>query len=76
MTQLKEKERVVTWKKRLAKEWIWFICTLMGGIILCLLLYDILDVDVNLVLVVVGVIVTLLAVYVVRLTVWVLKQSI
>ena len=75
MEHLREKGGM-TLKKRAAKECIWFICTLAGGIILCLFLYGILGVDVNCVLVVVGVIVTLLAVYVVRLTVWVLKQSI
>jgi len=65
----------MTWKKRVAKELIWFICTLVAGTILCLLFYDILDVDLDVVVIVVGVIVAALAIYVVRLTLWVLKQN-
>ena len=67
--------RPMTWKKRVAKELIWFICTLVAGTILCLLFYDILDVDLNRVIIVVGVIAAVMAIYVVRLTLWVLKQS-
>lgn len=62
-------------KKRLIKELIWFISSVIGGIILCLFLYSLIDVNINLIVVVVGIIVTLLAVYVVRLTLWVLKES-
>lgn len=62
-------------KKKLIKEIIWFFCSVAGGIILCLFLYDLLDVDINLIVIVVGVIVTLLAVYVVRLTLWVFKEN-
>jgi hypothetical protein len=62
-------------KKKLIKEIIWFVCSIAGGIILCLSLYDLLDVDINLIVIVVGVIVTLLAVYVVRLTLWVFKEN-
>lgn len=45
-------------KKRLIKEIIWFVCSVTGGIIMCLFPYDLLDLDVNLVVIVVGVIVT------------------
>lgn len=62
-------------KKRLIRELIWFISSIIGGIILCLFLYSLIDVNINLIVMVTGVIVTLLAVYVVRLTLWVFKES-
>jgi len=62
-------------KKRLIKEIIWFIFTVIGGLILSLSLYRLLNVDLNLVVLVLGVMVVLLAVYVVRLTLWVFKES-
>jgi len=62
-------------KKKLIKEIIWFICSIIGGILICLFLYNLLDVNINLVVIVVGVIVALLAVYVVRLTLWVLNSN-
>jgi len=66
----------MTWKKRVAKELIWFICTLVAGTILCLLFYDIIDVDLDIVVIVVGVIVAALAIYVVRLTLWIFKKAV
>ena len=62
-------------KKRLIKELTWFTSSVIGGIILCLFLYALIDVNINLIVMVVGVIVVLLAVYVVRLTLWVFKES-
>ena len=62
-------------KRKLLKETIWFFCSATGGIIMSLILYDLLDVDINPEVIVVGAIVTLLAVYVVRLTLWVFKQN-
>jgi hypothetical protein len=62
-------------KKRLIKETVWLICSLVGGIILILTLYRLLDVDVNLENIVLGEIVILVATYVVRLTLWVFKES-
>ena len=62
-------------KKRLAREIIWLICSLGGGIILILTLYRLLDVGVNLENIVLGEIVILVATYVVRLTLWVFKES-
>lgn len=62
-------------KKRIIRETIWFFCSIIGGIILSLSLYRLLDVDVNLEIIVLGAIVALVAVYVVRLTLWVFKES-
>ena len=62
-------------KKRLIREAIWIFCSIIGGIILSLSLYRLLDVDVSLEIIVLGAIVALVAVYVVRLTLWVLKES-
>ena len=65
----------MTKKKKFIKEIIWFISSIMAGIILCLSLYKQLGVDINSVVMVVGIIVTLLAVYVVRLTLWVFDKN-
>lgn len=62
-------------KKKIVKETIWFIFSLFVGIILSLTLYRLLDVGVNLENIVLGVIVVLVAIYVVRLTLWVFKES-
>jgi len=62
-------------KKTLIKELTWFISSIIGGILLCMFLYILIDVNINLIVMVVGVIVVLLAVYVVRLTLWVFKES-
>ena len=66
----------MTKKKRILKELSWFICSVVGGVVLSLIFYDIIDVDINLVVLSAGVIVVLIAVYVVRLTLWVFKQSV
>ncbi|MDB9822774.1 hypothetical protein OAC89_03660 [Deltaproteobacteria bacterium] len=66
----------MTKKKRILKELAWFICTVVGGIILCLIFYDIINVDINPAVLVVGGIVAVIAVYVIRLTLWVFKQSV
>ena len=63
-------------KKKVMKELIWFICTMVGGFILCLMFYDMINVNINPIVMVSGIIVILLAVYVVRLTLWVFKQSV
>ncbi|MBW1914675.1 MAG: hypothetical protein JRI86_07035 [Deltaproteobacteria bacterium] len=63
------------WKKRTAKEFVWFFCTSLGGLTLFLFLFDILDIDLDYVPLVVGVIVTLIFVYIVRLTLWVFKKN-
>jgi hypothetical protein len=66
----------MTKKKRFMKELLWFICGVAGGIILSLIFYDIINVDIDLAVVTAGVLVTLLAMYVVRITFWVFKQSV
>lgn len=66
----------MTKKKRVMKELLWFICVVAAGVILSLMFYDIIDVDIDLAVVTAGVVVTLLAVYVVRITLWLFKQSI
>lgn len=58
------------------KELLWFICGVAGGIILSLIFYDIINVDIDLAVVTAGVLVTLLAMYVIRITFWVFKQSV
>jgi len=63
------------WKKRVGKELVWFFVTALGGLSLWLFLFDILDVDIDYVPLVVGVIVTLIFVYIVRLTLWVFKKN-
>lgn len=62
-------------KKRIIKEIIRLIFSIIGGIILTLTLYRILDVGITLENIVLGVIVVLIAIYVVRITLWVFKES-
>jgi hypothetical protein len=66
----------MTKKKRVMKELLWFLCVVAAGVILSLMFYDIINVDIDLAVVTAGVVVTLLAVYVVRITLWVFKQNI
>ena len=66
----------MTKKKRFMKELLWFICGVAGGIILSLIFFDIINVDIDLAVVTAGVLVTLLAIYVVRVTFWVFKQNV
>jgi glucan phosphoethanolaminetransferase (alkaline phosphatase superfamily) len=68
--------KTMTKKKRFMKESLWFICGVAGGIILSLIFFDIINVDIDLAVVTAGVLVTLLAIYVVRITFWVFKQSV
>lgn len=62
-------------KKRITKEIVRFICSCIAGVIISLFLYRILGVDIGAEVMVLGVIVTLIAVYIVRLTLWVFKSS-
>ena len=66
----------MTKKKRVMKELLWFLCVVAAGVIFSLMFYDIINVDLDLGVMAAGVIVTLLAVYVVRITLWVFKQDI
>jgi len=66
----------MTKKKLVMKELLWFICIVAAGVIFSLIFYDIINVDIDFAVVTAGVVVTLLAVYVVRITLWVFKQDI
>lgn len=63
-------------RKRLIKEIRWFLGTVSGGIMVFLFIYHLLDIEINLEIIVLGAISALLAVYIVRLTVWVFNQNI
>ena len=63
------------WKKRTGIEFVWFFCTALGGLTIWLSLFNILDIDLDYVPLVVGVIVTLIFVNIVRLTLWVFKKN-
>jgi hypothetical protein len=62
-------------KKGIFPELIWFFGGMTGGVFISLVLYAIINVDINLAVLAAGVIATLLAMYVVRLTLWVFKQG-
>jgi hypothetical protein len=54
---------------------IWFFSTIAGGIVLSLMFYDIINVDIDLAVLTAGVVATLIAVYVIRVTLWVFKKN-
>jgi hypothetical protein len=62
-------------KKLVYRELTWFFCAIVGGILIFLFLYDLLNVDIDLGVLAAGVIVTLVAMYAVRLTLWVFKKN-
>lgn len=62
-------------RKRLIKEIIWFFCAIAGGLTVFLSLCNLLNIDVDLIVIVMGAISSLLAVYVVRLTVWIFNNN-
>ena len=68
--------KTMTKKKRFMKELLWFICGVALGIVLSLIFYDIINVDIDLAVMTAGVLVTLLGIYVVRITFWVFKQNV
>ena len=65
----------MTKKKRVIRELIWFFSTIAGGIVLSLMFYDIINVDIDLAVMTAGVVATLIAVYVIRITLWVFKKN-
>jgi len=65
----------MTKKKRVIRELIWFFSTITGGIVLSLMFYDIINVDIDLAVMTAGVVATLIAVYVIRVTLWVFKKN-
>jgi hypothetical protein len=65
----------MTNKKSIYRELAWFFGGVIGGIFVSLALYDIIKVEKTLGVMAAGVIVTLLAIYVIRMTLWVFKQG-
>jgi hypothetical protein len=66
----------MTKKKRVIKELVWFFCFVAAGIILSLIFYDTINVDIEPGVMTAGVIVVLLAIYVLRATLWVFKKNV
>ena len=72
----------MTWQKRVAKEWIWFICTFVGSLIFWLLYIIIMagffkGIDEfwkYLGYTIINAISLMLVIYVIRATVWAIKQ--
>lgn len=62
-------------RKKVTREVTWFFCGLAGGVLFFIFLYDLLGVDLGLAVLAAGAIVTLVAMYVVRLTLWVFKNN-
>jgi hypothetical protein len=62
-------------KKAIFRELTWLICGIIAGICVSLVLYDIINVDLDLGVISAGVVATLLAIYVVRMTIWVFKKA-
>ena len=63
-------------KKRITQELYWFFAGIAGGIIIFMFIYRLLNVSFDLGVLAAGAIVTLVAMYVVRLTLWVFKKEI
>jgi multisubunit Na+/H+ antiporter MnhE subunit len=62
-------------KKRLIRELYWFFGGILCGIVIFMFFYRLLSVSFDLGVLAAGAIVTLLAMYVVRLTMWVFKKN-
>lgn len=62
-------------KKRVITELVWFFSGIAGGTLIFIFLFDLLNIDINLPVLAAGGIVTLVAMYVVRLTLWVFKKN-
>ena len=62
-------------KKRVKRELCWFFGGIAGGIVIFMFLYRLLNVSFEMGVLAAGAIVTLLAMYVVRLTMWVFKKN-
>jgi hypothetical protein len=62
-------------KKAVLRELTWFFCGIIAGICVSLILYDIINVDLDLGVLAAGVVATMLAIYVVRMTLWVFKKA-
>jgi hypothetical protein len=62
-------------KEKIKRELCWFFGGIIGGVIIFIYLLSLLSIDINWGTMAAGAIVTLLAMYVVRLTFWVFKKS-
>ena len=62
-------------KMAVYRELTWFICGVIIGVCLSLVYYKIIEVDLDLGVMAAGVVATLLAIYVVRATLWVFKRA-
>jgi hypothetical protein len=62
-------------KKRISRELFWFFGSVAGGLIIFIYLYSLIKVDITPGTLAAGAVVTLVAMYVVRLTLWVFKKG-
>jgi len=62
-------------KKKVMREIYWFLGGVAGGVVIFIYLFSLLKVDINFEVLAAGAIVTLVAMYVVRLTLWVFKKG-
>lgn len=65
----------MTKKQRITRELFWFFGGVAGGVIIFIYLYSLLKVGINLGTLAAGAVVTLVAMYVIRLTLWVFKKG-
>jgi hypothetical protein len=65
----------MTKKEKITRELFWFFSGVVGGVIIFIYLYSLLKVDINLGTLAAGAVVTLVAMYVIRLTLWVFKKG-
>lgn len=62
-------------KENIIRELYWFFGGILGGVVIFIYLYSLLNVGIHLGNMAAGAIVTLVAMYVVRLTIWVFKKA-
>lgn len=62
-------------KKKILSELQWFISGVVAGAIIFFILFDMWNVDITFSVMGAGVLVTLIAMYVVRLTIWVFNKA-
>jgi hypothetical protein len=62
-------------KKKVVRELYWFLGSIAGGVVIFIYLFSLLNVNIDLGVMAAGAVVTLVAMYVVRLTLWVFKKG-
>jgi hypothetical protein len=62
-------------KERITRELFWFLGGVAGGVVIFIYLYSLLKVDITLGTMAAGAVVTLVGMYVIRLTLWVFKKG-